>query len=303
MKKIGVLLLVMACVIGCTGCICSHDWVEADCLNPKTCPLCGKTEGQAIGHLWEDATCQDPQTCKICGLTEGSTVSHGWVDASCTAPKTCQWCGVTEGDVLAHSWQKATTDAPRTCVGCGMTEGDRIITDERFTTAANEPLFGIWQAETVMPGEDLNLEEYMAQVPVVITLSFAEDGAMEKRYAVKDLDAFMAELIDITAERLYAQFEEMDISREDADEMFEASYEMSISEYAADFWADADLNGMLAVHNSLGVYYATDTALNMSGSWESEFQAHSFALDGEQLTVTAPDGTAMTLTRSAQTAQ
>lgn len=303
MKKLCVLLLVLACVIGCTGCICSHSWVEADCLNPKTCPLCGKSEGQAIGHLWEDATCMAPRTCKLCGLTEGEPVSHSWIEASCAAPRTCQWCALTEGDVLPHSWQNATTEAPRTCSGCGLTEGDPIITDERFTTAANAFLFGVWQAETVMPGADLNLEEYMAQVPVVITLTFAEDGTMEKRYTVKDLDAFMAELIGITAERLYVQFEDMDISREDADEMFEGAYDMSISEYAASFWADADLNGMLAVHNTLGVYYATETAINMAGSWESEFQTHRFALDGEQLTVTAPDGTAMTLTRSAETAQ
>ena len=300
MKKLCVLLLVLACVIGCTGCICSHSWVEADCLNPKNCPLCGKSEGQAIGHLWEDATCQIPQTCKLCGLTQGETVDHGWIDATCDAPKTCQWCALTEGEALGHSWEKATTEAPRTCSGCGLTEGDPIITDERFTTAANAFLFGVWQAETVMPGADLNLEDYMEQVPVVVTLTFGEDGTVKKQISFPDPEAFLEELIRITEERVYAQFEELEIGREDADELFADSYGMTIGEHAAAVWAEADLDGMVEVHGTQGVYYATETAINMAGSWESEFQTHRFALNGEQLTVTAPDGTCMTLTRSAE---
>ena len=27
-----------------------HSWKDADCLNPKTCTVCGKTEGSALGH-------------------------------------------------------------------------------------------------------------------------------------------------------------------------------------------------------------------------------------------------------------
>lgn len=298
MKRIGILLLVLACILGCTGCICSHQWVEADCLTPKTCPLCGKTEGQAPGHRWQEATCLAPQTCGICKLTQGETVDHSWSDATCTAPKTCRWCGLTEGEMLNHNWEKATTEAPRTCTYCNATEGERIITDERFTTEANQMLFGKWITEAVMAGEDLNLESFMEQIPVVVTLVFGEDGTMEKRVSLPDPEAFLEELISITEERLYAQFEEMDIDRETADEMFADAYDMTISEYAAQSWVNADLDGMLNVHGIQGVYYASGDILNTAANWASEFTNNLFAIEDSKLTITNPDGTAMVLTRT-----
>lgn len=298
MKKFAVLLLVLACIIGCTGCICSHSWVEADCFNPKTCPLCGRTEGQAIGHIWEEATCQEPQTCKLCGEIQGNAADHGWVDAACDTPRTCQWCGLTQGDALGHDWEKATTEAPRTCSRCAATEGERIITDERFTTRDNQLLFGQWTAETVLAGEALNLENYMEQVPVTVTFVFGEDGVMKKQVSLKDPAELLAELIRITGERLYVQFEELNIGREEADELFAASYGMTISEYAADSWADADLDGMLEVHGFQGVYYVSGGLLNTAANWTAEFKNSSFSVDGDKLTVTDPDGSAMTLTRA-----
>lgn len=298
MKKIGILLLILACIFGCTGCICSHDWVEADCYNPKTCPLCGRTEGQSPGHRWQSATCLAPQTCGLCGLTQGDRVDHGWSEATCAAPKTCQWCGLTEGEILPHNWEKATTEAPRTCSYCKATDGDRIITDERFTTAENRMLFGTWVANTVMSGEDLNLENFMDQIAVVVTYVFCEDGAMEKHITIEDMDAFTAELITLTEERLYAQFEDMDMDQEAADEAFFDAYDMTISQYAEDFWTNADLAGMLDVHGIQGVYYATGDSLNTAANWVAEeFASHPFTVDGDKLTLTEPDGTTLELTK------
>lgn len=62
----------------------------------------------AFGHHWVDATCTAPKTCSICGMTEGTTLSpdgkHHWVDATCTEPKTCTICGETEGEALGHDY-------------------------------------------------------------------------------------------------------------------------------------------------------------------------------------------------------
>ena len=33
------------------GVRCNHDWQEATCTEPKTCKLCGATEGEALGHI------------------------------------------------------------------------------------------------------------------------------------------------------------------------------------------------------------------------------------------------------------
>lgn len=103
---------------------CNHSWQEANCLNPKTCLLCGATEGEAIAHSWQSATCLAPKTCTVCGMTEGEALSHNWKDANCTAPKTCSLCNATEGSAAGHQWKVADCSTPKTCSSCGATEGE-----------------------------------------------------------------------------------------------------------------------------------------------------------------------------------
>ena len=102
---------------------CAHDWAAADCDTPKTCKLCGETEGAALGHDWEAADCDTAKTCKVCGATEGAALGHSWDNASCTSPKTCTVCGLTEGAAAGHDWKPATCTDPKTCKVCGATEG------------------------------------------------------------------------------------------------------------------------------------------------------------------------------------
>ena len=40
---------------------CVHEWADADCDTPKTCILCGATEGEPLGHSYEN------DVCTICG--------------------------------------------------------------------------------------------------------------------------------------------------------------------------------------------------------------------------------------------
>lgn len=51
-------------------------------------------------HSFKDATCTSPKTCTLCGKTEGETLEHEWIEATSKAPKTCKLCGLTEGDVI-----------------------------------------------------------------------------------------------------------------------------------------------------------------------------------------------------------
>lgn len=51
---------------------CPHDWILATCTNPKTCSICGQTEGEPLGHTWEEATKYTPKTCSTCGQKEGN---------------------------------------------------------------------------------------------------------------------------------------------------------------------------------------------------------------------------------------
>lgn len=77
MKKLTSLALVLVMVMALlAGCACKHEWKDADCKNPKTCELCGETEGEKTDeHEWEEATTEAPKTCKTCGKTEGEKIN------------------------------------------------------------------------------------------------------------------------------------------------------------------------------------------------------------------------------------
>ena len=100
------LTIVVLCVLFLAGCQCSHEWVEADCTTPKTCSLCGETEGEPIGHTWVEASCTAPKTCSVCGETEGEALPHTWVEPNYQDPKTCSVCGATEGEPLTASFRQ-----------------------------------------------------------------------------------------------------------------------------------------------------------------------------------------------------
>ena len=110
-----------------------HSWKPATCTSPKTCVLCGKTEGRALSHSWINATCTDPRTCSVCGKTDGVALGHKWKAATCTVAKTCSACNVKEGQALGHDWMAATYDAPKTCSRCSKTEGKALGFREEVT--------------------------------------------------------------------------------------------------------------------------------------------------------------------------
>ena len=92
----------------------AHTFADATCTAPKTCSVCGATEGEALDHTFANATCQAPKTCTVCGATEGELGDHAWVDATCTAPKTCSTCQATEGEALGHN----VSDETYKCTVC-----------------------------------------------------------------------------------------------------------------------------------------------------------------------------------------
>lgn len=128
---LGALALVLLLLLA--GCGCEHEWLAATCTAPKTCQLCGETEGEPLAHTWQEATCTMPKTCTVCSATEGEPAEHNWKNADCTAPKTCTVCNTVEGEKSAHTWQEATCTAPKTCSVCKTTEGK--VADHKWTGA------------------------------------------------------------------------------------------------------------------------------------------------------------------------
>lgn len=105
-----------------------HDWTAANCTTAKTCSICGKTDGSALGHDWADATCTAPKTCKRtgCTATDGSPLDHDW-DTVWTIGDDQHWhkcnrTGCTEiNDAENHIPDRnaATEDDPVKCTKCG----------------------------------------------------------------------------------------------------------------------------------------------------------------------------------------
>lgn len=126
MKKLFIIALALVMLLALTGCCLSHEWAEADCVNPKICTKCEETEGEPLGHTWAAATCVTPKTCEDCGETEGEALGHTLSEATCTEAPVCSVCGETEGEALGHTWVDATYEAPKTCSVCGETEGEPL---------------------------------------------------------------------------------------------------------------------------------------------------------------------------------
>ena len=118
--------LAMVLILLLAGCGCSHEWFAATCSAPKTCNLCGETEGESLPHTWIDANCTNAKTCTVCKATEGDPLPHTWRDATCTDAKTCTVCKVTEGEPLPHTWQDATCTDAKICTVCATSEGEAL---------------------------------------------------------------------------------------------------------------------------------------------------------------------------------
>ena len=120
-----------ACDATCNECgeerTVTHDFADADCLNPRTCTVCGKTEGSALGHEWTTPDvdlCEVRSTCSRCGATDGENKEHTPEndDNDCSTALNCGVCGK---EILAageHSPEKddgnCTTE--QKCTVCGQ---------------------------------------------------------------------------------------------------------------------------------------------------------------------------------------
>lgn len=123
------LVLLLCATLLCVGAetpACeTHDFAAATCTAPKTCTVCGATEGEALGHDFAPATCVSPKTCRVksCNATEGEPNGHNYEAATCVSPKTCSVCTATTGKALGHTWEAATCTEPAFCKVCKAKTG------------------------------------------------------------------------------------------------------------------------------------------------------------------------------------
>jgi DNA-directed RNA polymerase subunit RPC12/RpoP len=141
---------------------CEHEWLDATCTTPKTCSLCGKTEGEALGHI-EEIIEGKAADCTNTGLTNGvrctrcgeilveqqviPALGHNYVSevikpATCAEEGlrkyTCTRCGDTYEEVipvLAH--KQATREENRIGPDCTNNGSYETVT---YCTVCNEEI-------------------------------------------------------------------------------------------------------------------------------------------------------------------
>ena len=121
-----------------------HSWIDADCDTPKTCEICGATEGEALGHNWSTADCDTPKTCKICGETNGDAAGHVYSAGLCTV------CGndaiITTMDGTSFTLSGPLTENTRILVA-GYDSYDRFSGFKEFVWCKNilEEELPLWE--------------------------------------------------------------------------------------------------------------------------------------------------------------
>ena len=261
MKKITALLLALVLVLAMTACGCKHEWLAATCENPKTCELCGETEGEAKGHSMVEATCEEAKHCENCNLVEG--------------------------EPLGHTWLEATTEAPQTCETCGATEGERIITDERFTTAATKDLQGKWVMEVPISAELMGVEGFPEGAAINFIMLLGNEGSAD--FSIEVTDGFNDALAQFTVDSLYAEFAAQGMDAETADAAFADAYGMTIQEYVEEELSVVDMNQLFAAIFSAidlgGVYYVEDGMIYTASDWEAPMDGSEYVLEGDTLKI------------------
>ena len=112
-----------------------HSWIAADCDTPKTCSVCGETEGEALGHTYDNDCDAD---CNTCGATR-TPADHKYVEsivanANCgydgMAKHTCSVCGDSYITAIpATGDHKYSNDCDNRCNVCNKY---REVGDHRY---------------------------------------------------------------------------------------------------------------------------------------------------------------------------
>ncbi len=118
--------------------ICNHSWTDATCTTPKTCSICGATNGDVLGHSWKDATCTTPKTCSVCSATEGEANGHTRPEPEKVCiNQNCKVCGENIPADKDHVTEVIpAVDA--TCTKTGLTVGKKCTICGTITVKQEE---------------------------------------------------------------------------------------------------------------------------------------------------------------------
>lgn len=137
-----------------SGSGCQHSWNDADCTNPKTCSLCGATEGEALDHNYENGSCTycgepDPNAG---GSTESKTVRIYYPAGNSYITSTASGSKLKPGNERAAAIWTMTAEGEYysfSCDGKYLTSG---ATGNSLTLSSNLTDYALWTLEEASNG-------------------------------------------------------------------------------------------------------------------------------------------------------
>lgn len=111
-----------------------HSWVAATCTAPKTCSVCGATEGSALGHSYTST------------VVAPTATSHGYTRHTCTR------CGHYYDDTITYL---VTIYCGEGGTFTGLNVGDNVVADGQTVTLTATPDEGYkFYSFRVLPNDD-----------------------------------------------------------------------------------------------------------------------------------------------------
>ncbi len=160
--------------------ICIHEWEDATCKTPKTCTVCGKTEGFARGHDYQEETCAKPKICKNCGFESGKpNDSHTVKEWTTDKEPTCAEAGEKHG-ACSVCGKTITGEVPK----ASHTEGEWAIVEDFSISSSGAVVPGKKILTCSVCGAEMKAEEYTT------TLTMGQKNALKKAASYLSFTSF-----------------------------------------------------------------------------------------------------------------
>lgn len=166
---------------------------------------------------------------------------------------------------------------------------------------AGKALYGTWSMDVDL-SEELNRQmgdefaDFDGKLVITLKFDFNEDGSF-KMYVDSDalkesfagwMDSFVTFSLDI----MYAQFEDMGLTREEADELVQSTYNCTMEEYVRTIMeGSVDIDAMADEMQTEGIWEAKGDKLYMSEGDKIDVNSFDiFEISGDTLTLNLPEG-------------
>ena len=162
------------CQLDITNLSCEHSWLDATCTEPKTCELCGETEGEALGHDLTQHEAQAPTCTEV-----------GWEAYECCSR--CDYSTYVELPAEDHSYVDGI------CEHCGQEQVNPVLmgdaNDDGVVNYLDAMLIAQYYVGDIAEA-DLNLAAADVNADGVVNYL---DAMMVAQFYVGDIDSFPAE--------------------------------------------------------------------------------------------------------------